>query len=88
MRFAVANLVNEGYYSIALPELQWVLMLNHWHAVYAEIYGDWRFCPPLADANGEMGNGWARKEPPEIRRLLRLSKNPRRAREGRGPLDF
>ncbi len=45
-------------------------MLNHWHAVYAEIYGDWRFCPPLADANGEMGNGWARKEPPEIRRLL------------------
>ena len=45
-------------------------MLNHWHAVYVEIYGEWRFCPPLADTNGEMGNGWARKEPPEIRRLL------------------
>ena len=43
MRFAVANLVNEGYYSIALPELQWVFMLNHWHAVYAEIYGSGDF---------------------------------------------
>ena len=32
-----ANLVNERYYSTAPSELQWVFVLNHWFAIFAEI---------------------------------------------------